>query len=78
MRPNSPPQTTAVSWRRRAALEIANESGGCAIHVGAAAAQVLVDARVIIPGLARAIVDMNGADAALDETAREEAAVRER
>src|SRR5205823_711104 len=58
-----------------AAFEVADERGGGAVHVGAAAAQVLVDAAVVVPGLAGAIVDVNGADAALDETARQDAAI---
>ena len=33
---------------------------------------------VIVPGLAGAVIDMDGAHAALDEPARQQAAVRER
>ena len=60
-----------------AAFEVANEGGGGAVHVRATAAQVLVDAAVVVPGLAGAVVDVNGADAALDEAPRQDAAVGE-
>src|SRR5947209_5748179 len=60
-----------------AAFEVANECGRGAVHVGAAPAQVLVDAAVVVPGLAGAVVDVNGADPPLHQTAREKAAVGE-
>ena len=60
-----------------AALEVADQGGGGLVHVGAAAAEVLVDAAVIVPRLAGAVVDVDGAHAALDQAAGEQAAVGE-
>src|SRR5437660_8500381 len=61
-----------------AAFEIADQRGRGLVHVGAAIAEVLVDLAVIVPGLAGAVNDVNGANAALDKAAGQEAAVGER
>src|SRR5437762_14047578 len=59
------------------ALEVANQRGRGAVHVRAAAAQVPANATVVVPGLAGAVVDVNGPHAALDQAARQDAAVGE-
>ena len=64
--------------QQSAALEVADEGGRGLIHVGTAAAKILVDPVVVVPGLAGTVVDVDGADAALDQPAGQQATVGER
>ena len=52
-------------------FQIANQCGGRLIHIGAAGAQVRIDAIVIVPGLAGSVVDMDCSDASFYQSAGE-------
>ena len=73
MRPNSPPQTTSVWSSRPAPLQVLQQPGDRLVHGPAGLGVVLLDAAVRVPLAAGAAVDLDEADAALDQAAGQQA-----
>ena len=77
VRPNSPPQMTSVSSSRPRALRSLSRPAIGLVHGAAELGVVLLDLGVGVPLAARAAVELDEADAALDEAAGEQAVAAE-